>query len=207
MGSVKHLSPEHRDLLERGSAIAPDVIRQRGYFTATSQIDLEGTGLKAHSSWFPLLIPPIFPPRETEPLSYQMRLPFEPEKGGKYRNVPGQPIRIDCPPCMQEKLQDPNIELWITEGVKKADSAASHGICCIAVAGVWNFKGKNRFGGSTVLGDWDAIPLKGRQVVICYDSDVMTKPQVRAALMRLTGFLRSRGAHVRVALLKGGQAA
>jgi len=201
MGSIKHLSPEHRDLLERGSAISTEVIRQRGYFTATSQKGLEGTGLKAHSSMFPALVIPIYPPGAPEPLSYQLRLPYEPEKGGKYRNVPGQPIRIDCPPCMHENLKDPKQELWITEGVKKADSAASHRLCCIALAGVWNWRGTNTKGGSMALGDWDSIPLKGRTVVICFDADVMTKPQVKAALLRLAGFLKSKGANVRVANL------
>ena len=204
---MKRLSEDHRNLLEKGSAISVEVIRQRGYFTAERFADLEGTGLKAHSSWFPALVIPIYPPGAAEPLSYQLRLPNEPQKGGKYRNVSGQPIRIDCPPCMQEKLRDPKEELWITEGVKKADSAASHGLCCIALAGVWNWRGTNTKGGSMVVGDWDAIPLKGRTVVICFDADVMTKPQVKAALLRLAGFLKSKGVRVRIANLAGGSAA
>ena len=48
----------------------------------------------------------------------------------------------------------------------------------------------------TLLADFDCIALNGRQVLICFDSDVMTKPQVRAALDRLTEHLQRKGAQV-----------
>lgn len=61
---------------------------------------------------------------------------------------------------------------------------------------MWNFKGKNEFGGITVLADFDHIALNGRQVNIAFDSDVMTKPSVRMALERFTEHLQRKGAHV-----------
>ena len=39
---------------------------------------------------------------------------------------------------------------------------------------------------------------------IAFDSDVMTKPPVRAALARLNAFLASRGARVRLVFLPAG---
>src|SRR5262249_32595782 len=56
-------------------------------------------------------------------------------------------------------------------------------------------------GGKTALADWEAIALKGRRVIVAFDSDVMTKREVYTALVRLKGFLASRGAHVKVIYL------
>ena len=121
----------------------------------------------------------------------------------KYDTRKGQNMVLDVPPMAHPHLGDPAVTLWITEGPMKADSAISNGIdCCIALPGVWNFKGKNTKGGSTVLADWDAIHLKdGRQVVIAFDSDALTKTSVYDAAKRLAGMLKKRGADVQFCLL------
>jgi hypothetical protein len=94
------------------------------------------------------------------------------------------------------------IPLWLTEGQKKADSLASHDAAVVDLLGVWNFKGKNPFGGVTVLADLDYIAFNaGREVRIVYDSDVMVNPRVRSALERLTELLRRRGSVVRAVYL------
>ena len=98
-------------------------------------------------------------------------------------------------------LADPSIPLWIIEDQKKADALASHGCCAVALIGVWNFKGRNAFGASTCLADWDDIALKHRNIRIVFDSDLMTKPQVRQALDRLTEHLQRKGAYVRAVYL------
>ena len=76
--------------------------------------------------------------------------------------------------------------LWVTEGCKKADAAVSHGLCCITLMGVSSFK----------VGDWKYIALKGRRVNVCFDSDVMTKPEVGKQLDSLCHFLHEQGAKV-----------
>src|SRR5207253_2846962 len=48
---------------------------------------------------------------------------------------------------------------------------------------------------------------RGREVVIGFDSDVMVKPQVHAALVRLAAFLKSRGARVSYLYLPYGDGA
>jgi len=75
------------------------------------------------------------------------------------------------------------------------------------VLGVWNFKGKNPFGSTTLLADWDHIALKSREVRVVFDNDVMAKPSVRKALDRLVEHLQRKGAHVAVVDLPqaGGQ--
>jgi len=46
------------------------------------------------------------------------------------------------------------------------------------------------------LADWEYVALNGRQVYVCYDSDVMLKPEVHKAMSRLAQLLEQRGAHV-----------
>jgi putative DNA primase/helicase len=110
-------------------------------------------------------------------------------------------MRLDVPPSVRELISDPRQALWITEGSKKADAAVSHGLTCIALMGVWNWRGKNANGGATEIADWDAIALKGRAVYIAFDSDVMQKSEVQMALRRLSEMLTRRGADVRFVII------
>jgi hypothetical protein len=120
----------------------------------------------------------------------------------KYLFPRGQSMRLDCPPRCHARMGDPATPLWITEGQKKADALASAGATALALLGVWNLKGKNAFGGVTVLADFDYVAWKdgtgkGRDVLVVYDSDLNTKPQIRKALERLTEHLSRRGATIR----------
>ena len=110
-------------------------------------------------------------------------------------------MALDVPPACRPLLGNPAVPLYVTEGARKADAAASQGLCCIALLGVWNWRGSNEVGGKTALADWESIALNDREVGIVFDSDVMTKTAVHAALGRLKAFLESRGARVRVIYL------
>jgi hypothetical protein len=99
---------------------------------------------------------------------------------------------------------DPRRPLFITEGARKADAGVSAGLCTIALLGVWNWRGSNEFGGKTALADWDSIALNERDVFIVFDSDVVVKAPVHAAMSRLKAFLELRRARVRVIYLPVG---
>jgi len=45
---------------------------------------------------------------------------------------------------------------------------------------VWAFKGKNAFGATTFLNDWDYVALRRREVRIVFDNDVMRNPHVQS---------------------------
>jgi hypothetical protein len=81
--------------------------------------------------------------------------------------------------------------------VKKADAAACARLACVALPGVWSWRGGNERGGKTAVPDWHDIALNGRPVVLAFDSDVMVKAPVRNALTELAGYLGSKGATVR----------
>jgi hypothetical protein len=55
------------------------------------------------------------------------------------------------------------------------------------------WRGRNEEGGLAALPDGERVALNDRETFIAFDSDVMTKPPVRAALARLKAFLESRG--------------
>jgi hypothetical protein len=63
------------------------------------------------------------------------------------------------------------------------------------------WRGTNEEGGKTVLADFEHIALNGRLVRIVFDSDVVTKKQVRRALERLTRWMASKDAAVSIAYL------
>ena len=86
---------------------------------------------------------------------------------------------LDIPPGVGPMLGDPAMPLWITEGVKKADCGALHGLCIVALSGVWNWLGTNSAGGKMALADWRDIALNGRRVIIAFDGDVARKPSVQ----------------------------
>ena len=204
------LSPRHLSMLQQGSGISEEVILARGYRTITQEQDLRDLGFAASQSRVPGLLLPLWAtdgnnglnvyrpdrPRVVEDRKHRNPDGAYPCKELKYEVPKASSTRLDCPPMCRRMLQDPSIPLWVTEGQKKADSLASRGLCAIALLGVWNWRGRNEVGGVTFLADWDQIALNGRDVRIVFDSDVMTKAEVRAAIDRLTENLQRKKAHV-----------
>lgn len=201
----RNLFDAHLRMLRDESSISDAAITARGYRSVVDKNDLAALGFAKSQQLAPGLLLPCCAPDGSNGL-YQFR-PDAPraDKHGKlikYETKAGAAMRLDCPPVCRSQLTDPAIPLWITEGIKKGDSLASHGFCAVALLGVWNFKGANEFGGVAVLADFDFIAWKDaktrieRAVRICFDSDVMFKPEVRKALERLTEILERRGAIV-----------
>ena len=200
------LQQQHAAQLQ-ASGISPEVIEERGYRSSESASDLARLGFGKGQCNHPALIVPLRDARG-EIVSYQIR-PDSP------RLVDGRPLRyesprgasavVDVPPRCAPMLRDPQIPLLITEGAKKADAAASRGLCCASVTGVWSWRGSNALAGRTALPDWESIALNGgRPVYLVFDSDVTVKRDVHAALVRLRDFLAGRGAVVRVVYLPPG---
>ena len=128
----------------------------------------------------------------------------------KYETVAGDRMTLDVPRAIRGQLGNPAIPLFITEGARKADAGVSSGLCCVALLGVWNWRGTNSWGGKTALPDWELIACKGvgdvgREIYIVFDSDAMVKLSVFLALTRLKPFLESRGAVVRAIYLPAGE--
>ena len=205
------LSDPHRQEL-RESGISDDVARERCYRTETDGARLKSLHLPKLAG---LLIPlwNVYGERG----GYQLK-PYAPRtnKRGdliKYETPYGSPLSIDVhsrlssvrpteqlhpdhPAELPPLIADPRAPLVVTEGIKKADSAVTIGLCAIGLMGVFGFRGRNIVAGVVALAAWESIALKGRAVYICFDSDVMVNPSVYAALVRLGRFLTDRGAQV-----------
>src|SRR2546430_1138529 len=202
------LTPEHYAMLVQESGIADKVIVERGYRSTdgtSGYTELKALGFSKAQAWQASgLLLPLHTTDGKQPLTIYRPDQPQPDANGrlkKYLLPKGAGVRLDCPPRCQPSLADPNIPLWLTEGQKKADALVSHGAVALCLLGVWNFKGKNPLGGTTLLADWDYVALNGREVRLVFDSDVVSLPGVRKALERLTEHLSRKGAAVRMVYL------
>ncbi len=195
------LHPHHLAELRDGSGISPEVIAQRGAYTVTSSDELLRLGFTQkglHTTGYMLPIHTLngweqgYAYKPDVPLA-EVR-PDGTVKQRKYLRPPKSPNRLDVPPACRDAVLDSRQDLLITEGWKKADAAASHGLACVALGGVWNWLGKTGEHTTGLISDFGHIPLKGRKVAIVFDSDVATKREVRLARERLGYILRGLGA-------------
>ena len=168
--------PHHRRMLLEESGISPEVVAQRGYYLAKTKVELERLGFSERQRRAPSLIIPMYSPAG-ELTTHQIRpdSPRENKDGKpvKYETPSRSPIRLDVHPSQTERVRDASVPLWITEGVKKADSLVSRRQCAVALQGVWCWQR-----GGVPLPEWEEIRLWGRPVCVVFDSDVMTNPKV-----------------------------
>jgi len=197
VSAATHLSAIHRTMLEVESGIAPEIAAERGYKTVMSRAEL--LDFKKYQRRAPGLYIPTYSP-DDETTSSQLR-PDSPRKDKrgkplKYETPGGSEVILDAHPRMLEEVRSGTGDLWVTEGIKKADSLTSRGLPTIGLIGVWNWQR-----GGEMLPCWNHVRLDGRRVYIVFDSDVMTKEGVQLALERLAGSLEARGANVMVCYL------
>lgn len=195
------LLPQHQALLD-GSAISEDVARARGYWSASKPGDLNGrfTGMQKR---VPGLVIPVHNVYGDEAFC-QLRPDDPREKDGKplKYETPGKTrMVLDVPPATRPHLGNPKVTLWITEGIRKADSLVTAGLKAIALLGVWNWRGTNEHGGKTALPDWHDIALNDRKVVLAFDSDSFQNESVHKAVEELGRWLEHRGANLCFAYL------
>jgi len=155
------LSPNHERMLLEESGIAPGLVASRGYRTVDTKAELGRLGFSGSQRNVPGLLVPIYGPTG-EVVLYQSR-PDEPsiDKRGrpvKYETPGGERMAFDVHPVTRDRLGDPSVPLFVTEGIKKGDSLASRGLCAVALIGVWNWRGTNELGGKTVLAEWECTP-------------------------------------------------
>jgi hypothetical protein len=191
------LLPQHATKI-CSSGITAEVAEERGYVSADTKAQLEREGFAPAQRRPPALVIPIFDVLGQR-AGGQLR-PDEPRmiagRPAKYETRSGQRMLLDVPPRVRSRLGDPSVPLVVTEGPLKADAAVSAGLACIALLGVWNWRGANKHAGTVMLPDWENVALNGRRVVIAFDSDAMLKENVHEAMRRLAGALGRRGAEV-----------
>jgi putative DNA primase/helicase len=187
------LSAAHFEVLHVGSGIAPEVIRERGYWTAADWRQLDGLGFRGTQKrleCFPATVIPQYDPTGTYTHSVlRWDRPRITPGGGeiKYEQPAGVGLRLNVTPRCVPGIRDVEQSLWWTEGSKKADALASQGLVAVSTPGVDGWRSPS------AIPDLFGIPLKHRRVYCAYDSDVLTKPAVRLALIALTRWMAQKG--------------
>ena len=205
MTQLDSLSTEHYGEIIVDSAVHQDVAAARGYRTLTGTAqdmeDLESYGFAPRQiqreDFFPALLIPMYNAHgevsghQVKSASPRVRIkPDGTTSPIKYETPKGKPIVLDVPDFTRKRwMEDETASIWITEGVKKTDCLVSQGMATIGLTGVYNWRNK-----SGTLGDWEDVPIKGRNMVICFDADAASNRNVQGAMARLGAWLRSRGA-------------
>jgi hypothetical protein len=196
------LSPNHRADL-RASGLSDETIERWGCYSVEPDQKWVMSQLGFGHLEPPALALPILDLDLTKPdLNSVVLKPDLPRRDGsghpaKYEVRSGSRNRIHVPLAIREKLQDVSVPLVITEGQKKAEAGAQAGICAVALFGVWSWR--DRIGQSSFpISDFELFPLKGRTVLLAFDSDAASNPQVLRAEQDLAEFLCKRGAKVSV---------
>jgi hypothetical protein len=120
----------------------------------------------------------------------------------RYRGPKGElpDLYFPCRDKWPSLAKNASAPIVITEGEKKAEAACKAGLPAIAVAGVWSWRSKKK--GVAAILDFDRIEWKGRKVYLAFDSDLMFKPAVIAALNALAHELTMRGAKIVIKFLQ-----
>jgi hypothetical protein len=225
-----NVRPERDEKLVRLGLASTPLLR----LTARHRADLESSGLtqetieswgaysiEADQQWVmvqlgfghlnpPALALPILPPDRNRPdLNDVIIKPDAPRRDGrghlcKYEARSRSRNRVHAPLSIREFLGDPSVPLVITEGQKNSEKAGQESICCISLAGVWNWR--DRIGDSSFpIPDFELIALCRRRVLLCFDSDAVSNGHVRQAEHDLAAFLKKRfNALVSIKRLPGG---
>jgi hypothetical protein len=193
------------------SGIAPAVVAERRYRSLrhADAGQLRRLGFTQRGLSVPGLLVPVWAPDGAGG-----RYQYRPEAGwrhadgkvAKYVSPPRTAPCLDVPPRCRERIRDADVPLYLTEGAKKADAAASRGLCALALAGVWNWVGRNEYGAVTSLPEWRDVALTGRLIYVVFDSDAVAKLPVWRAMAALKGWLQAKGARVTCLRLPSGPA-
>jgi hypothetical protein len=183
-------------MLFEESGIDPDVAEGRGYYTARtgSEVPQDRGELPKR----PGLVVPMYSPDGIS-RSYQLR-PDRKGKGSRYVSPWRISPVVDAHPSMLEEARHGDGPLLITEGAKTGDAATSRGLCTVVLAGVWMWC-VPKVKPYRLKPCFDHVRLQGREVLVAFDSDCMSKESVQDALAALVAALEARGAAVKVIYL------
>jgi hypothetical protein len=212
-----NLTPVDLAALERESWIDRETAEQFGLRRVNSP---EGAALVGRDNRedYAGIVFPIYWPGKPEPRECHLRRDHPPIENGKpkqkYLAPPGRKnLLLFGPGEPAETLTNTILPIVLVEGLKKLCAASRLSrwetieprfLLC-AISGVWNWKGTigktvdpsgARVDLKGIIPDIDRINWAERSVLIVYDSDALTNPNVSAAREQLAEELRSRGAHV-----------
>lgn len=201
--TLARLTPGHAAELA-ASGLTPETIQAAGVYSASGA---EASALVGYGVG-PALVFPYEWDAAGAPTYARVKLDHAGADGKRYRSPRGRGNRLYIPRTLDAfTLVDPRAALYFTEGEKKTLSAVQDGLLCIGLSGVFSWKTRNGGGPeapSLPIADLDALPWKGREVRIVFDSDAASNPDVLRAERELAAELTRRGARVAIVRLPAG---
>jgi len=138
----------------------------------------------------------IFRPDALDPERPGLKYEAMPKrKPGRKHGGPGNVLYVH--PGQRHLKDDISVPVIFVEGIKKALSIITAAkrdsveVLVVAILGVWNWLSDGK-----PIPDMFDIPVEGREVYVCFDSDVFSNPDVSDAARRLANHLIGRGAVV-----------
>jgi len=182
------LHHHHQSLID--SAISNEVIDARGWKSITAS-EASAYGFQDYQCRSGLLVPSYGCDGELK--GHQLRAD-EPRinkdgKAVKYDTPTGTANSLDVNPLMKDWICKADQIIYITEGAKKVDSLASHGMVGIGLKGIYGWRGKNQSGTKSALGDWHDVAITANHFRIAFDSDIKTNINISNSAKELTNFL------------------
>ncbi len=210
--TTKGLNPRHYQEIVEGSGVSPE-IAGLNFWTAEDPRDLDGLlGRNLNRKWqhsnelVPAWVGSGVDPETGEPWGQgaQVKPDVSPlNKDGKPQKYLGatgektQPLFLDTGKTdfWPGVIADKTIPIYLTEGPKKGAALLTVGRAGISVPGVWTAQHKGILKPLLTL-----FCVPGRVVVLTFDADWRTNPQVFQALDRLGRLVAATGAVVKVAI-------
>lgn len=181
-------------------AISREQAALRGYFTSTGAAQLAALGFsdsQAKNADSGALVIPLWNSERVWGYQIRPRNPrIEKRRNGKPRSIKyelpaGTPVQVDIAPG-SKPLEDPNAEIWITEGPLKASALICAGAdIAIGLFGVYGYRH------AAFQSFLDRVKWEGRTVHIAFDSDTGTNSDVARAAWRLGQAITARGGIVK----------
>jgi Domain of unknown function (DUF3854)/Family of unknown function (DUF5906) len=116
----------------------------------------------------------------------------------RYVQPAGTPPQVYMPPLLpgpwRDVMNEPKIDLCITEGELKSACACANGRITLGLGGVFSWTSRKLK--QPLIPILEEFKWKDRRVNLCFDSDAATNTQVQLALSRLALTLNARGAAV-----------
>jgi len=184
-----------------GSAISRKVLEENGVCTVTHGHELPGGFSRRQRERAPGILFTVTRPNGKADWIYRPDEPAPEKPGLKYEarcKALGSPGNVLAIPQGQRHLAgDVSVPVIFVEGMKKMLSIVSAAkragavVLVVGISGVWNWLSDGK-----PIADLFDIPVGGRRVHICFDSDVFRNPDVSNAARRFAGHLIGRGAAV-----------
>ena len=182
MSALSKLLPQHQEDL-RKSGLTDETIAKYEFASINQEEASRLLGFSAPSGGWIVKYP------KSANFRFKPDNPWDPKQ--KYLS-PKIPLELFITHLAEDAIKDTTIDLFFTEGEKKAIALAQAGYAAISLPGV------TAYGSISVMNQLPQLNLQGRTVYLVYDSDKYFNDQVKKAQQRFAEILTKFGAKVKI---------